>query len=209
MTELLQGTDAWLQARSGKVTASRIADLCSKLKSGKGESAGRRNYRAQIVCELLTGMPQGGDYVSPAMQRGTELEPLARVEYEIKAGCTVEQIGFVRHGEIERAGCSPDGTIGARGLCEIKCPNPATHIDYLLGKVPPAEYIPQMAWQMACTGRQWVDFVSYCPDLPESLQLFVVRLERDDTRILEITAEVIQFLSEVDAMIAKLQEVGR
>ncbi|HYD33095.1 MAG TPA: YqaJ viral recombinase family protein, partial [Methylophilaceae bacterium] len=165
-----QGTLEWLKARAGMVTASRIADVVAKTKTG--ESASRANYRAQIVAERLSGQPQES-YTNDAMRWGIDTEPLARSAYEAHTGDFVEQIGLVLHPEIEWAGASPDGLAGG-GLLEIKCPNTATHIDYLLNKVPPTKYRPQMAWQCACTEREWVDFVSYDPRLPEKHQLFVV-----------------------------------
>lgn len=203
--EILQGSDAWKMLRLGKITASKIADVLSKGK-GYAESAGVKNYRAALVCERLTGQTEES-YVNGAMQRGTELEPLARECYEFLKGVTVEQIAFIDHPTIPMSGASPDGLIGDDGLMEIKCPNSATHIEYLLGGRPPAQYIPQMMWQMACTGRLYVDFVSYDPRLPEDLQLFVSRLGRDDVLIASMESSVIEFNDSVDKMISELQKI--
>lgn len=200
--EVVQGTPEWHAARAGKVTASRLVDVLATIKSG--ESAARRNYRAELVCEILTGKVQDS-FISSDMQRGIELEPLARAAYEVAKGLMVEQIGFVLHPSIVRSGASPDGLVGDDGLLEIKCPKTANHIDYLLKGVSPSEYQPQMLWQMACTGCQWCDFVSYCPDLPEPLQLFVVRFLRDNERIAEMEKKVTQFNAEVDEIITKLR----
>lgn len=202
VVDVVQGTPEWHLARCGKVTASRIADVMAKLKSG-GEAAGRRNYRAQIVAEILTGIPQDGDYVSAEMQRGTELEPLARAAYEIRTGGFVDQVGFVCHPTL-RAGASPDGLVGTDGLLELKVPNTATHIGHILGGSIPGEYQLQMLWQMECTGRKWCDFASYDLRLPEHLQLFVRRMERDEKRIAEIRSEVETFLASVDAVLVRL-----
>jgi putative phage-type endonuclease len=199
-----QGTAEWLHDKCGNVGASRLNDVMAKI--GKGEAATRRNYRAELVCELLTGKSQES-YCSPDMQRGIELEPLARAAYEVYQNVMVDQTGFVMHPTVPRSGASPDGLIGEDGLVELKCPKTANHIDYLLGKVPPTQYQPQMLWQMACTGRQWCDFVSYCPDLPEPLQLFVVRFPRDNGRIEEMEKEVTQFNAEVDEIITKLRAI--
>lgn len=199
---VVQGTQEWLQLRAGKVTASRIADVAAKIKTG--ESASRRNYKAQIVVERLTGLPCESGYISKEMQWGTENEPFARAAYEIRSGAMVDQVGFVDHPTIDRSGASPDGLVGDDGMVEIKCPNTATHIEYILGKEAPAEYQQQMLWQMDCTGRQWVDFVSYDPRLPEHLQLFVVRFVRDNERIKQLESEVVKFNAEVDEIIAKL-----
>ena len=200
-----QGSDAWKNMRCGRVTASRITDVTAKIKTG--ESADRRNYRAQIVTEILTGEPAADGFTNEAMRWGTEQEPFARAAYEVLTGCMVDQVGMVLHPTIARAAASPDGLVGDDGLVEIKCPNTATHLDYLLAGVVPAKYQPQMLWQMACCERDWCDFVSFDPRLPDHLQLFVKRFHRDDVRIDAITSEVESFLREVDQMLAKLEAI--
>lgn len=197
-----QGSNEWHLLRLGKVTASRIADVLSKGKSG--ESASRRNYRTELVVQRLTGIP-GESFSNAAMEWGTNTEPKARTAYEVEKQQFVEQVAFIDHPSIEWFGCSPDGLV-ADGLIEIKCPNSTTHVDYLADNKPPAKYIPQMQCQMAVTGRQWCDFVSFDPRLPDDLQLFVVRLERDQEYIEAMEAEVKKFLSEVDEMFTKLKE---
>lgn len=196
-----QGSAEWLAARAGKVTASRIADVLAKIKTG--EAAARRDYRAQLVAEILTGRPQEDGFQNAEMIWGTEQEPLARSAYELSRGVLVDMVGFVLHPTIERAGASPDGVVDD-GLVEIKCPKTATHIQYLLADEVPAKYEPQMAWQMACTGAAWVDFVSFDPRLPEKSQLFVKRLLRDQKRIAEMEAEAKVFLQDVDAIVRRL-----
>ena len=198
-----QGTPEWYEARTGRVTASRIKDVIARLKRGDEEAANRKNYRVELVCEILTGN-MADHYTSPAMEWGIANETFARASYEIANNCMVEQIGFVIHPTLDRAGASPDGLVGEDGLLEIKCPNTATHIDYILADKVPAEYEPQIMWQLACTGRKWCDFVSYDPRLPEYLQLFTRRMTRDDARIAEIEKEVQQFLIEVDSLILSL-----
>ena len=197
-----QGTEEWRKLRLGKVTASRVADVMSKIKSG--ESAGRKNYKMDLVVERLTNIPTSS-FSNSAMAWGTETEPLARMAYEAFKGVFVNQVAFVEHPNIEWFGCSPDGTI-EDGLIEIKCPNTtSTHIDYLLAGVPPSKYIPQMQTQMACTGAKWCDFVSFDPRLPSELQLFVVRLDRDEAYIHDIEVEVQQFLEEVKQIYSQLK----
>ena len=198
-----QGSPEWLAAKKGCVGASHISDVLSKLKRSDAESASRRAYKMQLVAERLSGLTTT-TFVNAAMEWGTQTEPLARAAYEIATDAMVDRIGFVYHQTIKWAGASPDGLIGEDGLLEIKCPNSTTHLEYILADYPPAEYKPQMLWQMACTGRKWCDFVSYDPRMPENLQLFVCRLERDDAVIAEMEAEVIKFLAEVDEVIAKL-----
>jgi putative phage-type endonuclease len=197
-----QGSSEWHLLRLGKVTASRIADVLSKGKSG--ESASRRNYRTELVVQRLTGLP-GESFSNAAMEWGTNTEPKARTAYEVEKQQFVEQVAFIDHPSIEWFGCSPDGLV-TDGLIEIKCPNSTTHVDYLADNKPPAKYIPQMQCQMAVTGRQWCDFVSFDPRLPDDLQLFVVRLERDQEYIEAMEVEVKKFLSEVDEMFTKLKE---
>ena len=202
MTEQIeQRSDAWFTARLGKVTASRVADVIAKTKSGY--SASRDNYMAQLICERLTGQ-QGESFTNAAMTWGTETEPLARSAFEAYADVMVEEVGFVPHPRIRDSGASPDGLVGAEGMLEIKCPNTATHIDTLLTQTVPGKYITQMQWQMRCCERQWCEFVSFDPRLPQDLQLFVKRVEFDPEYVAMLEKEVIQFLAELDDKVNKL-----
>jgi putative phage-type endonuclease len=196
-----QGSPEWLAARAGKVTASRINDVMASK-----TTAAYRDYRAQIVAEILTEQPQESGFTNAAMQWGTEQEKFARAEYELACDWTVDEIGIVLHPTIERGAASPDGLVSTNGLVEIKCPKTATHLQTLIDKKQPKQYENQMLWQMACTGREWCDFVSYDPRLPDDLQLFVHRFDRDDKRIEEIEAAVTQFLSEVNEMIDNIRK---
>ena len=198
-----QGTPEWFAARLGNVTASRVADVIAKTKSGY--SASRENYMAQLICERMTNTV-AESFSSPAMQWGTETEPLARAAYESIADVLVDEVGYVQHPRIERAGASPDGLIGLFGLLEIKCPNTATHIDTLISEQVPTKYITQMQWQMVCTGRAWCDFVSFDPRLPNGLQVFVKRVEFDTEYAATLEIEVVKFLAELDTKISKLNE---
>lgn len=200
---LEQGTPEWKAARAGKVTASRVADVMAKIKTG--EAAARRDYKAQLVAEILTGTPQDDAFTNDAMRWGTEQEPFARAAYETTRGVLVDQVGLVIHPTIERGAASPDGIVDPDGLVEIKCPKTATHLSYLMAGTVPSQYQPQMLWQMACTDARWCDFVSFDPRLPEDLQLFVVRFNRDQARIDEMEAEVKAFLAEVDATLTRLR----
>ena len=205
MTEQIeQRSDAWFLARLGKVTASRVADVIAKTKSGYSTS--RDNYMAQLVCERLTGK-QGESFTNAAMQWGTETEPLARSAYEAYADLMVEELGFVLHPKIEQAGASPDGLVGLFGMLEIKCPNTATHIEALLTETVPTKYITQMQWQMACAQRQWCDYVSYDPRIRQDLQLFVKRVEFDAPYVAMLEEEVIKFLKELDIKVNKLNNL--
>jgi hypothetical protein len=173
----------------------------AKIKTG--EAATRIKYRVQLVTERLTGNPVDG-YQSAAMLRGIELEPEGRMAYEAARGVVVEEVGFVRHPAIPNCGASPDGLVGEDGLLELKCPDSTTHLAYLEANVAPADYVAQMQGQMACTGRAWCDFASYDPRFPPNLQLFVVRVPRDDAYIKALEAEVRAFLAGVDSMVERL-----
>jgi putative phage-type endonuclease len=201
MTEIIQGSPEWFAARLGKVTASRVADVTAKTKSGWGAS--RANYMAQLVAERLTGTA-GESYTNAAMQWGTDHEPVAREFYAAQTKIAVDLIGFVDHPRIPMSGASPDGLIGQLGLVEIKCPNTATHIETLLGQSVPGKYISQMQWQMACTGRQWCDFVSFDPRMPAHMQMFVGRVNRDNIAISELESMVDGFLAELAEKVSSL-----
>lgn len=199
---ITQGTPEWFAQRVGKVTASRVADVVARTKSGWGAS--RANYMGELIAERLTGAP-APSFSNAAMQWGTETEPKARVAYEFLRDCDAAQVGFVDHPSIPMSGASPDGLVGEDGLVEIKCPNTSTHIDTLLNGTVPEKYELQMLWQMACTGRAWCDFVSFDPRMPPSMQLFVRRIERDDKAMAELEKNVAIFLSELDAKVAALR----
>ena len=201
--ELEQGTIGWLEARAGKFTASRMADLMAKTKSGP--AASRKNYIAQLVAERLTGTP-AESFTSAAMQHGIDTEPEARAAYEFHLDCDVEEVGFIDHPTISMAGASPDGLVGEDGMIEIKCPNTATHIDTLLSGEPAKKYVLQMQWQMACTDRQWCDFVSYDPRMPEHLRMFIKRIDRDADTIKELCAAVVDADKEVSDLIDSLEQ---
>lgn len=201
MAEIIQGSAEWHAIRLGKVTASRVADVIAKTKSGY--SASRANYMAELITERLTGV-SSEKFTNAAMQHGTEYEPEARQAYEFYSDVDVEQVGFVAHPSITLSGASPDGLVGTDGLVEIKCPSSATHIDTLLNGTIAGKYITQMQWQMACTGRQWCDFVSYDPRMPEHMRAWIRRVDRDDAAITEMEQEVSAFLSELRAKEEKL-----
>lgn len=201
---IAQGTPEWFAARCGKVTASRVADVIAKTKSGYGGS--RAAYMGQLIAERLTG-EVAESFCSSAMKWGTDMEPEARAAYAFRMDADVQLVGFVDHPTIPMAGASPDGLVGEDGLVEIKCPNTATHIDTLLSQRVPQKYVTQMMWQMACTGRQWCDYCSFDPRLPESMRLFVFRLARDEQAIRELEDEVSRFIAELDAKVAELRKI--
>jgi len=197
-----QGTPEWQALRVGKLTASRVADMLATVKTG--ESMSRKNLRADLIAERLTGS-KTDSYSNAAMSWGVETEPQARAAYEVFSYNFVDQVAFVDHPTIQNFGCSPDGLVGDDGLIEIKCPySTAIHLEYIETQKPPTKYMTQMMSQMAVTGRKWCDFVSFDPRLPDGLKLLVVRIERDDEAIAKIEAEAIKFLAEVDSKIIEL-----
>lgn len=201
-TVVLQGTPEWRALRLGKATGSRICDVVAKGKAG-APSASRKNYLAELVVERLTGVEIEG-FKSAAMERGNEVEAEARDAYAWRTGNEVEQVGFVDHPTIPMAGASPDGLVAPGGCVEFKCPNTATHIDTLL-KGMSADHIPQLQGNLWMSGRRWIDFISYDPRMPPRMQLYVLRVRRDDDYIKTLEAEVRAFLKEVDETIANLE----
>lgn len=203
MNEIEQRSPEWFAARLGRVTASRIGDLMARTKTGP--SASRASYMGELIAERLTGSP-AEKFQSSAMRQGTELEPRARAAYAFMTGDTVSEIGFAPHPRIDMAGASPDGLVGDIGLVEIKCPSTHTHIETLLGAEIAKGYRDQMQFQMACTGRLWCDFVSFCPAMPAGMDLHIRRIDRDNAYISEMEAEIIKFLSELDAKVSALRD---
>jgi putative phage-type endonuclease len=199
-------TEEWKRARLGWLTASRMADATARTKSGYGAS--RANLMAALVCERLTDVPMES-YTNAAMQWGIDHEPEAIAAYEWAFDATVTPTGFVRHPSIDYSGATPDGAVGDDGLIECKCPNSATHIDTLLTKTVDGKYIKQIQWQLACTGRQWCDFATYDPRMPKDLQLWVLRVMRDDKLIAELEKEARLFLAELDEKVTALRAIGR
>ena len=198
MSDIIQGTPEWLQLRLGHVTASRVADIMAKTKTGP--SASRQNYLIELAIQRVTGVVEES-YKNEAMIRGTEEEPKARQAYELLTETFVEELPFVKHKTIEWFGCSPDGIIknndGTYNLLEIKNPNSATHWSYIKEGEPPTKYKIQMMAQMACTGAQWCDFFSYDSRMPEGSRHFLKRMMRDNKFIEEMEKEVKTFLDEV------------
>jgi len=206
MSEIIQGTPEWLQLRLGHVTASRVADIMAKTKTGP--SASRQNYLIELAIQRVTGVVEES-YKNEAMIRGTEEEPKARQAYELLTETFVDEVPFVKHKTIEWFGCSPDGIIknndGTYNLLEIKNPNSATHWSYIKEGEPPTKYKIQMMAQMACTGAQWCDFFSYDSRMPEGSRHFLKRMMRDNKFIEEMEKEIKIFLEQVSEEV-KLME---
>ncbi len=198
-----QRVPEWYQARVGKLTGSAAGDMLARIKTG--EAAARRDLRTRLVCERLTGQSQEDGFVSPAMQHGIDTEARAFAAYESVAGHLVNRVGFIAHDVLE-AGCSPDGEIGGFvGLVELKCPKSATHLKYLRTGAAPSDYLPQITHNLWVTGAQWCDFVSFDDRFPPALQLFLVRVDRNETEIAAYEVIVRAFLTEVEKELAELQ----
>lgn len=202
-----QRTDEWFAARCGKVTASRLADVMAKTKSGY--AASRQNYMAELICQRLTGKSQEG-FSNAAMQRGTELEPVAREMYVLNQfDAHVTETGFIDHPTLKGFGASPDGLVNDDGLLEIKCPNTWTHLETLKTGQPARKYLLQMHAQMMCAGRNWCDFVSYDDRLPPELAYFETRVTLDSQLVEEITTEVQKFIGELEKEVEAILNRGK
>lgn len=194
---IAQGSPEWHQQRLGKVTASRIKDVMAKGR-GSSESLTRDKYLVELVAERLSGQPAGFEG-NASTEFGNEQEPHARAAYEASTGFLVTPAEFVPHPEIEDSGASPDGYVGTDGLIEIKSHISAIHHVYVLRGSIPQAHVDQMQWQLACTGRKWCDYASWCPFMPEGLRLRVHRVERDDARIADIAFAVRKMIDDVAA----------
>lgn len=199
-----QLSEEWFAARLGKVTASRMGDLMAQTRSGYG--AGRANYMAELIAEILTGK-SADRFQNDAMKWGVDNEPHAKAAYVFFKDVQVEPGSLFPHPTIEQSCASPDGLIGEDGLLEIKCPLTATHIDTLLSNTIAVKYIYQMQWQMACTGRKWCDFVSFDSRMPPDMQMFCKRVSRDEASIATLTKEVELFLKELNTKIWSLKSM--
>jgi putative phage-type endonuclease len=204
-----QQTEQWFTDRLGKVTASRLADVLAKTKTGY--SASRTNYMTQLVLERIT-KTRAESYSNAAMAWGNEQEPFARAAYETHTGQMVEEVGFIQHPDIEDAGASPDGLVGDDGMVEIKCPSSSTALECWLihaqgGNPVDAKYYAQMQWQMRCANRSWCDYVVFDPRMPAKAQLFVFRVQRNAEFLKIAEDEVITFLTEVDIKVAALKQI--
>jgi putative phage-type endonuclease len=203
--DIVQGSPEWMALRVGKIGGSRVADLLTEGRNG--ESLTRRKYKNELIRERLTGRKLD-TYKTPAMQRGIDLEPMARAWYEVHNNVFVDQVAIVLHPTIEGAQCSPDGLVGDNSLIEIKIPNPENHLDNILtGGKQLEQYYDQVMWQLACMPeREFCDLVSFDPEMPDHLQGFVKRIYRDDEYIKNMENKVISFLQEIETIVNNLKE---
>ena len=196
----------WFKLRAGKFTGSRFADLMARTKTGP--AAARKNLIVTLAVERITG-DCVETYCNGAMQRGIDLEPLARQAYELEHMVVVQEVDFIQHPTLPFVGCSPDGLVGDDGMVEIKCPSAAgKHYDALMSGAHAVEYSWQLQGQLWVAGRAWVDAVSYDPRFPEGLQLAICRVVRDAERIKELEAACIAADAEVAAAVESLRKLA-
>ena len=203
----LQRTEQWHKDRCGKITGSRVKDAVSKLKNGDRSKAAK-TLKGKIVAERLTGISADGDISNlKAVQHGIMTEQLAVEAFEKATGKKVQLVGLIDHPTLPMCGASPDGLIDDNSVLEIKCPNSATHIEYLKGNCVPEEYHEQTLWQLACTGRTKVYFVSFDPRMPVANQLLIVENVPDVAQIRELEEQVKEVLKEIDEDVKFLKGV--
>lgn len=200
----VQGTLEWHKKRVGKVTASRVADIIRTSRTKGQPSASRTRYLGELVSERLTGQPTMDGFKSADMMRGNEVEAEARDHYAVTMNAAVTRIDFVDHPIIAMTGASPDAFVDGDGLLELKCPATHTYLEVLRGAPIDPDYLTQMHWQMACTGRVWCDFVNYDNRLPAAMRMHRQRVMRDPKRIAELETEVRRFQKEIEDTIAEL-----
>lgn len=203
--DVAQRTSEWFALRAGKVTGSCAKDMLAKVQRG-GEAVVRRDLRYKLISERLTGVSQEDGFINAAMQWGLDHEAEAVAAYEAAFSRFVDPIGFVEHDSLP-VGTSPDGFIGIDGLLSVKCPKTATHIRYLRERVEPAEHVAQNTHELWLTGRQWIDFVSYDPRLPDGLRLFQIRVTRSRAELDRYEQEIRAFLLEVDEEVQEVQKL--
>lgn len=191
-----QRSPAWFQARLGRLTGSRAADMIATTQKGE-HTAARRDLRVQLALERITGQPQQDPWVSVEMRRAIALEPRAIAAYEALTGCFIQRSGFLSHDTLA-VGCSLDGHVGDyAGILEVKCPKATTHLAYLEAEIVPPEYLPQIVHNLWVSGAAWCDFLSFDDRFPERLQTHLVRYPRHEPEIALYDQAVAAFLAEV------------
>lgn len=196
-----QGSAEWFAARRGVVTSTNLARIMA---NGKG----MQTYARELAAERLSDEPDGERYESPAMRHGKQYEPRARQRWALdNAGADIVVPGFVYHDETCRSGASGDGICGGVGMLEIKCPQPSTHIAYKLAGVVPKDYEWQVIGELMVPGIEWVDFISYCPQLETAgAGYFCVRTTREEKadQIKAAQAAILKFTAMLDDMVSRL-----
>jgi len=191
-----QNTDEWLSLRCGKLTSSNLGKIMANFGKSFGEPA--KKLSVNIANEIITGNYIGSGFSNEHMQRGHIQEPLARMEYEDFTFCEVDNGGFF---ESEFVGCSPDGLVDNSGVIEIKSVIPSVHFANIKRQGIDPAYRWQCIGNLKFTGRDWLDFISYCSDFPEGKKIFIHRIYKEnlseefsmiDKRLLEFKSLVYQ-----------------
>lgn len=209
-----QGSSEWFAARLGKVTASRFADVMTNGRGTGTMGQTAMSYMRELIAEELTGKP-AGELSSKSLEWGTQTEPEARAMYCLHRHVRVVKEGFVQHPTRPRVGGSPDGLVegdkDGPGGVEIKCPfNTSTHLSYIEWGQLPDQYAWQVHGLMWVTGRNWWDFVSYDPRLRDAgLNLFCVRVYKDDEMADDLQRRVTQFVEQLEIKLEKIKSKAR
>lgn len=198
---LEQGSQEWFDARLGIPTASRFKDIITPAKGDKSKSY--KTYMYELIAERLT-KNKADFFKSEWMERGNELEPLARSSYSFLHDIEVKEVGIMMN-DAGTIGASPDGLIDDNGGLEIKCPKPATVVRYMLGNVLPLEYKPQVMGNLWISGREWWDFLAFHPDM----SFFELRVYRDENYIKSMETHINDFVDELLNSYEKLQDGAR
>lgn len=213
-----QRTEEWFDARAGRITASRMCDVMAFSEGGvylSGKRKGqpkevrplkaRTDYIHQLAAERLTNKPRK-QVKAWALQWGQEVEPAAVAAYEAETGLIVHRAGFVTHPLHDFIGASPDLFVGDEGGGEAKCPeSPEVHLQTLICGLPD-EHIEQIQGGLWVTSRRWWDFISFHPDFPPHLRLYVQRVERDEEYIAKLADACLSLEAEVQAIVTQLQQ---
>ena len=193
LTDLVQGSESWLKARSGIITCSCLNDVMAK-----GEGKTRRTYMLKLIGEVLTGEPSEG-FSNKHTERGHEHEPWAADAYELRELVQIDRVGLIlNHG----IGYSPDGLVELDGLVEIKSKMPHILLEAIFSDKMPSEHVKQCQGGLWVSERDWVDFVAFWPKMP----LFVKRVYRDEKLIETMRQEVARFYDEMNELINKLSQ---
>jgi len=192
-----QRSEAWHEARLGRITGTRFKNLMSK-----ENTASYQDLLTNIACEIITGKAED-NYVNAVMEAGIETEPEARKEYEIWFGTEIRQVGFIIPDEDHKyhdwIGVSPDGLTDDNGMIEIKCPLPKTHFGYIEDNKFPSDYRYQVQGQLFVTELDYCDFVSYC----NGMKLFVVRVYPDNELFAEFEKRLDKAIEQIKDKIEK------
>lgn len=210
-----QRSEEWFKQRAGKITASMMHVVAMPRERGEFKTGPRKGqpkpppaalteYAYQLAAERLTGRPRKS-IKAAALQWGQDVEPAAVAAYQAESGNIVDPCGFFEHPELSHIGASPDFLVGSDGGGEIKCPeSPEVHLQTLLTGLP-KEHQEQIQGGLWVTGRQWWDFVSFHPDFPPHLRLYVKRVQRDESFIQGLARSCAELELEVQAIIRQVE----